>query len=238
MIDAEFVDKIEELAGAKTITINDKEYATKEVFNAPLPREPLTVALAVSTLTGLVDYCAAFIASGPDHVIQVRSYHEVALLSKIQGENRQRENFVTANCGGLAFKFGQFISHAEFIIAIQALFEDYGDRAKVMKVVGTIRDESAKTSMDDGITQKVTASAGITLAQEVALPNPVMLKPYRTFLEITQPPSLFVLRVDTGKGGLPSVALFEADGGQWKREAILSIREYLAGKITGITILA
>lgn len=231
MIDSTFVEAVTELALANTITVDGMEYATKAVFNPPLPQEPLTAPLQVSTLTGLADYCAT---KKGGSLIHVRSYHEVGLLSDIQGVNRQRENFVTANCGAPLFKFGQFLAHAEFMIGIQALFEDYGDRAKVMKVVGTLRDEHAKTSADNGITQRVTASAGIALSQDVALPNPVILKPFRTFMEIAQPPSLFVLRVKEGN----AVALFEADGGQWKREAILSIREYLTKHVADVPVIA
>lgn len=238
MIDSSFVEAIQDNTKTAIVTVNGREYATRDVFNPPLPREPLTAALAISTLTGLVDYCKAFIAPGLDHVIQVKSYHEVLLLSKIQGEARQRENFVTANCGAPKFQFDRFMPHSEFMIAIQAQFVDYGDWVRVMKTVGTIRDEATKTSMDDGVTQKVTASAGIALAAEVSLPNPVMLKPYRTFTEVEQPPSQFVLRVQSGKNGLPDVALFEADGGRWKHEAISNVREYLAQHVNGITIIA
>lgn len=234
MIDSTFVEAVTRLAEANTITVNGKEYATKGVFNPPLPLEPLTACLVVSTLTGLVDYCSDPQQRFDGAIIHVRGYHEVALLSAIQGVNRLRENFITANCGTSAFKFGQFMPHSEFMIGIQAMFADYGDRAKVMKVVGTLRDEAAKISVDDGITQKVTASAGVVLSQEVALPNPVLLKPYRTFTEIEQPPSSFVLRVKEGN----AVALFEADGGRWKHEAILAIREYLAGKLGDMTIVA
>lgn len=231
MIDKSFIEAIQDGSKTEVITVNGKEFATAAVFNPPLPVEPLTIGLLVATLTGLVDFCTAQTGG---KMIHVRSYHEVALLSDIQGVARQRENFVTANCGAPLFKFGQFMPHAEFMIGIQALFQDYGDRPKVMKVVGTIRDEAAKISADDGITQRVTASAGIALSTEVPLPNPVILKPFRTFTEIEQPPSSFVLRVKEGN----QVALFEADGGRWKHEAILAIREYLAGKVTGLTIVA
>jgi hypothetical protein len=242
LLNADFINAIKDLAGADVVTIEGKEFATKEVFNAPLPDEPLTAGLAASTLTGLVDYCLAACKADEkfksEHLIHVRSYHDVALVSQIQGVRRQREVFVTANCGGSLFSFGKFMSHSEFMIAIQALFEDYGDRSKVMRVLGTVRDEAAKISQDDGITQKVTAAAGIALAAEVAIPNPVFLKPYRTFVEIMQPPSNFVLRVNSKNGGLPEVALFESDGGRWKIEAIQSIREYLAEKLEDMTIVA
>lgn len=230
MIDSTFVDAITQNARTEVVEIRGREYATKAVVNPPLPFEPLTDALAVATLTALVDFCAGSLGT----LLHVRSYHEVALLSEIQGEARKRENFITANCGAPLFKFNQFLPHSEFMIGLQSLFQDYGDRAKVMKIVGTIREDKVRTSADDGVTQHVTASAGIALSQEVALPNPVMLRPYRTFSEIEQPPSSFVLRVKEGN----AVALFEADGGRWKHEAITAIREYLASKITGRSIVA
>ncbi|MEG2294316.1 MAG: hypothetical protein RR936_08180 [Carnobacterium sp.] len=49
------------------------------------------------------------------------------------------------------------------------------------------------------------------------------MQPYRTFLEVPQPESAFIFRLDDeGR-----CALFEADGGLWKNEAILNVRKYL-----------
>lgn len=54
----------------------------------------------------------------------------------------------------------------------------------------------------------------------------IKLSPYRTFREIEQPESLFLLRMKRERGGVPYVALFEADGGQWKHDAITKIKMY------------
>lgn len=71
------------------------------------------------------------------------------------------------------------------------------------------------------------------------MPNPVYLAPYRTFREVTQPLSPFVLRMKQGReGGLPTVALFEADGGKWKLDAIAFIRDFLREKIETVPIIA
>lgn len=236
MIDSTFIEALTEHLKTEVVSIDGKQYATKAVFTPPLPNEPLVDALAVSTLTGFVD----FVKANPSgDVLHVRNYHEVAHLGPIGGVRRMRDTFIIANCGAPLFKFGQFMPHVEFMIGIQSQFLDYGDRAKVMKTVGTIKDQQSKTSNDDGVTQQVTASAGIALSQEVALPNPVILKPFRTFTEINQPPSQFVLRVQPGKNGaLPEVALFEADGGRWKHEAIINIREYLRAALPEVVIIA
>jgi hypothetical protein len=39
-------------------------------------------------------------------------------------------------------------------------------------------------------------------------------------------------------GGKPKVALFEADGGAWKLDAIIGIRDYFAAKAVTIPVLA
>lgn len=55
----------------------------------------------------------------------------------------------------------------------------------------------------------------------------VRLSPYRTFREIAQPESQFLLRIKTGDNGAVQAALFEADGGAWRNEARLRIAAYL-----------
>ena len=83
---------------------------------------------------------------------------------------------------------------------------------------------------DDGLTQRVTARAGVTRREVVDLPNPVTLRPFRTFMDIEQPASLFVLRLNAGQDGeQPTVSLTEADGGAWKNQVIASIKEFFAG---------
>jgi hypothetical protein len=243
MMDATFVKAIRETAETKVVSINGKEYASREVHNPPLPMEPRVSTLEIETLTGLVNYCNELEIDGLDAnalFIHIESPEVVSLLSKITGEQRQRDVYVKASIEHVeGFSFGEWMAHGQFMIGLQANFMDYGDRSKVLKVLGTIRDEAVKTSSDDGVTQRVTASAGIALAAEVAVPNPVVLRPYRTFLEIEQPPSEFILRVrQSAKGQIPDVALFEADGGKWEREAVAGIREYLATKILHIAILA
>lgn len=241
MIDASFVQEIQKRVETKAMNFGDRHFTTSPVHNLPLPNEVKAATLAVETLSGLVNYCSNLALDGlnaDELILHVESYHEVSLVSKLKGESRFRDSFVTANCKGYAFQFGQFHPHTQFMIAIQSLFQEYGDRAKVMKAIGTIKSGEERTSNDDGITQRVTAAAGVALVAEADVPNPVTLKPWRTFPEIDQPPSSFVLRVQGDKSGLPHVALFEADGGLWKREAVLSIREYLIKATLGIAIVA
>lgn len=58
------------------------------------------------------------------------------------------------------------------------------------------------------------------------VPNPVTLVPYRTFLEVKQPPSEFVFRIRDDRGE-PVFKIVEAEGGLWRNEAMNNIKQYL-----------
>jgi hypothetical protein len=62
------------------------------------------------------------------------------------------------------------------------------------------------------------------------VPNPIQLKPFRTFPEVDQPEGMFVLRMKTG--GLAT--LIVCDGNAWKLEAVKRLREWLVK--AGVTI--
>jgi len=107
-------------------------------------------------------------------------------------------------------------------------------------------DESVKTYGDDGVSQQATVKSGVTSVVDVKVPNPVLLKPFRTFAEAEQPESKFIFRLRKDDAGV-TAALFEADGGAWKVQAIQNIADYLNEHLTNaldgnwrerITILA
>ncbi len=56
---------------------------------------------------------------------------------------------------------------------------------------------------------------------------------YRTFMEIAQPESEFVFRARKADS-LPHFALFEADGGAWRIEAMKRINAYLEEQLSGL----
>ena len=109
---------------------------------------------------------------------------------------------------------------------------------QLLSIVGNLKDSNTTKFKDDGVTQEVTVKAGIARVEEVDLPNPVLLQPYRTFLEIDQPESAFVFRLKTGPAGAPECALFEADGGAWRLAAIGRIRDWIKEMVPEVAIIA
>lgn len=87
--------------------------------------------------------------------------------------------------------------------------------------------DSKVTTLDNGVTQTVEARKGVALMGNVQVKPRVTLKPFRTFLEVEQPESEFILRLnDSGE-----INLIGADGGAWKLEAVRNIAAYFEGKL-------
>lgn len=101
------------------------------------------------------------------------------------------------------------------------------DLALVLKFAGTVETGTVTEYGDDGVTQKATVKTGIASKSEAVVPNPVTLRPYRTFLEVEQPKSDFIFRMKQDKYDGINCAIIEADGGAWKMAATKAIKDYL-----------
>lgn len=186
-------------------------------------------AINMSTLTSLVDYIKGNIDFMSEKmIIQVVDPETVVLFSKLN-EERDREKLVVVNARIPEFKFDTYMDQEKFCINLQAKFiDDPGtDRALILKFAGTMEAGTVAEYGDDGVTQKATVKTGIASKGEAIVPNPVKLRPYRTFLEVKQPASDFIFRVKQDKYDGINCAIFEADGGAWKIAATKAIKEYL-----------
>jgi hypothetical protein len=204
---------------------------------------PVAAVLDVWSLGALRDYLIAN-RDGlalDTLIVHVVNPSVVMVSGKLSERARVRESYVKANASNLTDGFlGKFMALEEFVIGLQVRFVDADDRKRVLALLSNVKHETVKTALDDGVTQVVQARAGVALISDVAVPNPVLLTPFRTFRDIVQPSSLFVLRVNQGKaGGLPEAGLFEADGGAWRLQAIERVREWLSNALpSGVSILA
>ncbi|OPY83167.1 MAG: hypothetical protein A4E71_02922 [Smithella sp. PtaU1.Bin162] len=227
------IEKILSLGGYKDQVINGRTYANGPSGILPI-LPPKAETLTINTLTGIKDY-----APGTGEMLHVVDHKTVNVISEDYSDKwLTRNTYLTAVHESPVFKFGQYVDVENFIIALQAMFVQDDTTALMLKLVGNIKDDGVSNFNDDGVTQVVTAKTGISLVNNVPVPNPVTLRPYRTFMEIEQPASTFVFRIKGNKGEAPYCALFEADGRMWRLHAIKKIREWLEFEIPGVKIIA
>lgn len=220
----QYITKLkEESMEPKVLEIGGDTYCNKDLVR--YHRFPMASMLKVNTLTALVDY----IKGKPEElrdsmILHVVSPVHVQLYSGLIDE-RDRENLMNAMAIVNEFKFDNYYDQERFLIELQANFLETEDLLTIMQVAGNIKSGTTANYSDDGVSQKTTVKMGVEL-NDVIVPNPVKLRPYRTFAEIEQPESSYVFRIkDTDHG--PAFKLVEADGGLWKNGTMKRIQEYL-----------
>ncbi len=195
---------------------------------------PKADAIEMHTLTSLVDYIKSEVDEMPPRmIVEVKSPTEVELYSQLD-PNRDRESLVVASARVPGFEFDRFVEHEKFCINLQSKFIPSDDRELILKFAGTVEAGSVSEYGDDGVTQKATIKTGLASKGDAIVPNPVCLRPYRTFLEVEQPESAFVFRMKQDNYGSVMCAVFEADGGAWKMDATQAIKEYLQRELDGM----
>lgn len=115
-----------------------------------------------------------------------------------------------------------FRSREVALIELRSLFIPNEGTAYLLDLLGRMTDEKSVSTNDNGVTQTVEARQGVALNALVEVKPRVLLRPFRTFLEVEQPESEFLLRVHPEEG----IGFFEADGGIWKLEAKKNIADY------------
>lgn len=233
------IDRILTLGKPETFDANGRLYFQ----NGNPVFEPTHPMVTVNTLTGFIDYLKSDFdgLNTSNMCIHVASHALVRAIGHVSGPFLQRDIYASATLIEPINPFipGRWYDHESFIITLQASFELCDTLPAILALVGNLKDEKVKQVSDDGITQTVTARAGIARIENVDVPNPVTLYPYRTFLEADQPAVKFIFRMRSGKEGcLPECALFEGDGGLWKLQAIQNIKNYLIEHLPGFTIIA
>jgi hypothetical protein len=206
----------------------------KDVTPKPFQVSPLVI----NTLTGLVDYIKSNSENLPldGCMAHVVTPGLVEVCARIEGEaqefRRKVYSMATTDMHGKGFPFGQYLDAESFVIGLQTLFLPSPQRDEILMLLASIKESVVRETVDNGVSQEVKTAGGVVMVGMTKVPNPVELQPYRTFREVPQPVSRFILRLRSGKDGeKPACALFEADGGSWKLEAILGISDYLRSTV-------
>lgn len=198
----------------------------------------------IFTLQGLVDFIKAdvdklFADPAKKYIVSILDPWKVEVVSPLCGIENTRNIIARCEYRPDSIQFNRYLDPDDFIVQMQSRFEDTPSRAIVLSVIGNMSDEQTGSTMDDGVTQKITVKKGVVTNGTTSFKNPAFLCPIRTFTEVEQPETPFVMRIKSGdserKTG-PGVALFECDGGAWQVEAVKNIREWLKKQLNGCNV--
>lgn len=189
-------------------------------------------AIKTNSLTSIIDYVTSYRDienSAEELIIHIHDADEVTLYSTVDVD-KQRHHYLEVTPILPSFEFGHYYSTEKFIIFLKTAFIQTEETTALIDLLSNLNLGDNLNLKDDGITQTVTIKSGVHELDRVKVPNPIKLTPYRTFLEVGQPASEFIFRLDTD--GRP--ALHEADGGMWRIAAKNNIKTYLESNIEEI----
>lgn len=152
--------------------------------------------------------------------IRVVNPRTVSVVGSLD-EYMSRDYFYRAACDATEWVPG-WRDQEKAIIELRSMFAPTEDVEYLLSLISSISKNDGVSSEDNGVSQTVTATMGVALKQVVPVKPRVTLAPFRTFLEVEQPASEFILRLDNNA----SIGLLEADGGMWKMEAKKNIVAY------------
>lgn len=224
------IKAIKESVTPNSITVRDKQYVTEKVYLPP--DEKMVADLDVSSLTALRDYILQKVdnLSAANLLIHVCGPRKVEILEQVETKEGTRHKWVEATVNLKQFRFNDFMSQEQFLVSFQCLFLDEDDFRNVVQTVSNIVAEQSISNSDDGMSQEAVVKQSAVKAVNCVIKNPVILRPIRTFHEVDQPESPFILRFKQIEGNI-LVALFEADNGKWENAAMLSIKNWLDEEI-------
>lgn len=219
--------------------LEDGDFTSEQVHR--VPRRAFVPALVIASLTGLVHYlnekADEALRDGKKYFIQVVSPTEVELHQFVSNEREERFTPIKVKADVPQITFDTFVQRERMMIALQSRFVDTPERAELLENLGNLAREEELLQEDDGVSQRVVKQTGVKRS-EVVIKNPIKLQPFRTFTEIEQPESPFIVRLDQDDSEI-AVGLFEGDGGAWRNEARTSIKKFLEAELAdAIPVLA
>lgn len=216
-----FINRIVELAAPTTYEINGHTYSSARLERVKPPK----YAPEGIEVTGLDSVCklvrneAGLV--GRKIFVQIKTHNIVRVFSTY--DDQYERCYLYKCCADTpSVSVDRFLAYEKAVIELRSLYIPNDGTKYLLQLLSSISNESKVISTDNGVTQTVEAKQGIALSQMVKVEPRVSLKPFRTFVEVEQPESEFLLRI-SDKG---EIGLFEADGGVWKLEATRNVAGY------------
>lgn len=198
----------------KTYTINGDTYSDRDLVRI----QPHVDRPARIGVTGL-DSIVKLVRNELDMFdnlplfIRVDGARKVSVFSTYD-EVMGRDSLYEATCDVPGFREG-FREYEQAIIELRSKFVPGDGVEYLLDLLSRINKENGVTTDDNGVSQEVTVRQGISLKATTQVKPRISMRPYRTFLEVEQPESEFLLRLDDDG----NIGLFEADGGMWEMDA-------------------
>ena len=217
---AKMIDKLVSLKKTEVFEINGQTYSDASLTRI-LPHVDRPRCIEVSGLDSICKLIRTELAKLDTIVfVHATAYNRVEVITTYQADF-SRNTIYEARADVPGLRTG-WRDRETALIELRSLFIPNEGTAYMLDLLSRMTNTESVSTTDNGVTQTVEARQGVALKQVEEVKPRIALQPFRTFLEVAQPESEFLLRVDAENG----IGFFEADGGVWKLEAKRNIVKY------------
>lgn len=221
------IEKIQELCEPHLFNIGDHYFlAYKDTGCAEVkPDLEMVENIHLSSLDALVKFVKTEAVKDHDAVyITIPDHKTVECFTSPNGKLRQQREFLyTADATDVpGWSEKVTFSFEEALIALRTRFQPATDTEYALRLLSNITTGGKVTYNDNGVATSIVTRKGIDLQSNEAIKPIIKLRPYRTFQEVQQPESQFLIRINER-----GITFIEADGGMWKLEARNTVKKYL-----------
>ena len=184
---AKMIDKIVSLKETKIFEINGQTYADASLTRIP-PHVDRPDCISVSGLDSICKLIRTELEKvGTTIMVQVKSNDTVEVMTTYLSDfSRNTLYRAKADAPGL---YTGFRGREVALIELRSLCIPNEGTAYLLDLLSRMTNENSVSTNDNGVTQTVEARQGVALNAVVEIKPRVMLRPFRTFLEVEQPES-------------------------------------------------
>lgn len=221
------IEKIQALCSPTKFELDGHYYLAGNdgSFTEVKPELEMVENILLSSLDAMVAFVKTEAVKKHDAVyITIPDHMKVECFTHPYADFRMsREYLYTANATDVP-GWGDKVSlpFEEAIIALRTRFQHTNDTEYALKLLSDITTGSKVTFNDNGVATSVVTKRGIDLQSNATIRPIISLRPYRTFQEVEQPTSEFLIRINER-----NITFIEADGGMWKLAARKTVKQYL-----------
>ncbi|MGM9627283.1 MAG: hypothetical protein ACI3V4_04220 [Faecousia sp.] len=220
------IEKIQELCAPQLIKVDGHNYlADRSGCTEVKPELEMVENINLSSLDALVKFVKTEAIQRHDTVyITIPDHKTVQCLTSPNNDLRlNREYLYTAHATDVpGWSEKVTLSFEEALIALRTRFQPATDTEYALRLLSNITTGGKVTYNDNGVATSIVTRKGIDLQSNEAIKPIIKLRPYRTFQEVQQPESQFLIRINER-----GITFIEADGGMWKMEARNTVKKYL-----------
>ncbi len=218
------IEKIESMAHPIIHEVEGRIFATDSNGTEEIrPELDICRTLQLNSLDALIQMIKTSDAPFPLY-ITVPSYDRIVTFTHPDSafRNQRLEPYVVKATDVPGWESSVQMGFEEAMIALRTRFQESIDSDYALKLLSDITTGSKVTYNDNGVATSIVTQKGVALQSNQAIRPIIKLRPYRTFQEVEQPESQFLIRVNER-----GIKFVEADGGMWKLTARKTVKAYL-----------